>query len=228
MAGAEPVRAAAGLATGSAVIEVVVMSLLAFAVLTVVIGTVAGVAAYRRLRRSAGLATAALRVHLVTDSGPQREVVQLRLRLRHAVEGGREAVCGADARVGLPGEAAALFRRLQREARTVDLHLRLLQTEDDRATLDAALPAMRGRVDEITGLVRGLRTAVAAGLGAGSDAALVPVDAGPHPEELGLVLGGSRIPESNDRAIDTVWTEGGARSRGPRGGADAFATGREA
>jgi hypothetical protein len=163
------------------------------------VATVVGAAAVgvtltaRRIRRSPMVATAALRRRLLTESGPRREVARLRLQLRQAIDGGRSAVGAADATTGLPGEAPALFRRIQNEARIVDQHLVVLQGEDDAATLNAALPALRRRVDELVGLVRQLRAAVAAGLEAASDAGMAELGADVRREVDALRAGRERL-----------------------------------
>jgi hypothetical protein len=152
-----------------------------------------GVMLYRRVRRSAALETASLRLHLVTEAGPRREVVRLRLQLRRALDGGRTAIGAADTANGLAGETPALFRRIQREAATVDQHLRVLQGEDDRDTLQAALPALRRRVSELTGLVRRLRASVAAGLEAASDSSMAELGADVEREVIALQAGRDRL-----------------------------------
>jgi len=147
----------------------------------------------RRIRRSPALATATLRLALLKETGPRREVVRLRLQLRQSVEGGRATIGAARSDAGLPGEAPALFRRIQREAELVDQHLGVLQSEDDSAALRAALPGMRRRVDELVGLVRELRAAVAAGLQASSDAGMAELGADVAREITALRAGRERL-----------------------------------
>jgi cob(I)alamin adenosyltransferase len=158
---------------------------------------VAVTVAVRRVRRSPAVAAASLRMHLLTESGPRRDVVRLRLELLRAVDGGRAAIGAADPRTGLPGEAPALLRRIQREAATVDQHLRLLQGEDDDRTLRAALPALRRRVTELVEMVRRLRSAVAAGLEAASHGAVAELSADVEREVAALRAGRERL-----RAVD--------------------------
>ena len=164
----------------------------------------------RRIRRSPALAVAALRFRLITESGPRREVVRLRLQLLRAVDGGRTAIGAADARTGLPGEAPALFRRIQGEARTVDQQLRVLQGEDDRETLRAALPRLGRRVDELSGLVRQLRAAVASGLEAVSDAAMAELGADVEREVIALRAGRERLRHLDGLPSAPSWTGKGA------------------
>jgi hypothetical protein len=173
-------------------------------------GVVAVAVAVRRVRRSPAVATASLRMQLVTESGPRRDVVRLRLELRRAVDGGRAAVGAADPRTGLPGEAPALFRRIQREAATVDQHLQVLQGEDDHETLRAALPSLRRRVGELTRLVRELRAAVAAGLEAVSDTGMAELGADVEREVLALRAGRERLRNLDSPTDRPTWSGRGA------------------
>ena len=180
--------------------------------LTVTVGAVAttAVLTVRRLRRSPAVTAASLRMRSLTESGPRREVVRLRLQLLQAVDGGRTAIGAADPRIGLPGDAPALFRRIQNEAKVVDQHLRVLQTEDDRDALRAALPAMRQRVTELVGLVRQLRAAVAAGLEAASDGAMVELQADVAREVSALRAGQDRLRDRDGLPPTSTWTTKGA------------------
>jgi hypothetical protein len=168
------------------------------------------VAVVRRVRRSRALASASRHLRLATETGPRREVARLRLQLWRALEGGRVSMAEADAGAGLPGETPALFRRLQREAATVDQHLRVLQGEDDAAALRAALPAVRGRVAEITALVQRLRSAVTAGLAATSDGAMAELAADVDHEVIALRAGRDRMRELDGRPGDAGWNGKGA------------------
>jgi hypothetical protein len=159
----------------------------------------------RRVRRSPAIASAALHYRVVSESGPRREVAKLRLQLWRAVEGGRVTVGQADAAAGLAGEAPALFKRLQREAATVDQLLRVLQSETDPAALRAALPEVRARVTELTDLVQRLRSAVAAGLGAASDGAMAELGAEVEREVVALRAGRERMQDLGGRAVDRGW-----------------------
>jgi hypothetical protein len=180
--------------------------------LTVTVGAVATTAVLmvRRIRRSPAVTVASLRMRSLTESGPRREVVRLRLQLLQAVDGGRAAIGAADPRLGLPGDAPALFRRIQNEAKVVDQHLRVLQTEDDRDALRAALPAMRHRVAELVGLVRQLRAAVAAGLEAASDGAMAELRADVVREVNALRAGQDRLRDPDGLPSTPTWTTKGA------------------
>jgi hypothetical protein len=180
---------------------------------TVVVGavTTSAVLAVRRVRRSAAVSAASLRMSLLRESGPRREVVRLRLELLQAVEGGRSVIGAADARAGFPGEAPALFKRIQAEARVVDQHLRVLQSEDDRARLRAALPSLRQRVGALVELVRELRTAVAAGLEAASDGSMSELAADVRREVAALRAGHDRLRDPDGVSTGQTWTKGAIR-----------------
>jgi hypothetical protein len=179
---------------------------------TVTVGAVAttAVLAVRRIRRSPAVTVASLRMRSLTESGPRREVVRLRLQLLQAVDGGRAAIGAADPRAGLPGDAPALFRRIETEAKVVDQHLRVLQSEDDRDALRAVLPAMRRRVTELVGLVRQLRAAVAAGLEAASDGAMTELRADVEREVTALRAGQDRLRNRDELPSGPGWTTKGA------------------
>lgn len=180
--------------------------------LTVTVGAVAttAVLTVRRIRRSPAVTVASLRMRSLTESGPRREVVRLRLQLLQALEGGRAAIGAADPRLGLPGEVPALFRRIQNEAKVVDQHLRVLQTEDDRDALRAALPAMRQRVAELVDLVRQLRAAIAAGLEAASDGAMAELRADVAREVSALRAGQDRLRDRDGLPGTPTWAPKGA------------------
>jgi hypothetical protein len=180
--------------------------------LTVTVGAVAttAVLTVRRIRRSPAITTASLRMRSLTESGPRREVVRLRLRLLQAVDGGRAVIGAADPRLGFPGDAPVLFRRIQAEAKVVDQHLRVLQSEDDRDALRAALPALRQRVAELVGLVQQLRAAVAAGLEAASDGAMTELRADVAREVTALRAGQDRLRDPEGLTSAPPWTTKGA------------------
>jgi hypothetical protein len=171
---------------------------------TVTVGTVVltATAVTRRIRRSPALAGATLHLRALTETGPRREVARLRMQLWRAVEGGRISMAQADAGTGLPGETPALFRRLLREAGTVDQHLRVLQGQDDAAALGAALPALRSRVAEICSLVQRLRSAVTAGLAAASDGGMAELAADVDHEVIALQAGRERMRELDGHRVD--------------------------
>ena len=124
---------------------------------------------YKRIRRSRALTGAVLRTRTRLSRGPQHEVLHLRLRLREALDSGEAAVDLALRSAGPRGELARLFRRIQSEGSTLDSQLQLMASESDSAVLRAGIPDAGRRVDEVAGLVRRLRSAVAGGLGDLSD-----------------------------------------------------------
>jgi hypothetical protein len=124
---------------------------------------------YRRIRRSRTVGGAVLRTRARVSRGPQRTILGLRVRLEEYLDSGKAAV-GLAARDGGPrGELPRLFRRIQQEGVALDLQLRLMESETDAAVLAAELPAAGDRVDQVAGLVRRLRSAVASGLTAPTD-----------------------------------------------------------
>jgi hypothetical protein len=127
---------------------------------------------YRKVRRSLALNSAGLRVRAGLSSGPRRDVLKLRLRLKETLDSGQAAVDLA-ARGGVPsGDLGRLFGRLRSEGVALEFQLRLLESENDLAVLAEALPAARHRVDEVAHLVRRLRSVVGSGLGDLSDGSL--------------------------------------------------------
>jgi hypothetical protein len=171
--------------------------------ITLTVGTVLLITAtvVRRVRRSAAVASASLHLRVLRETGPRREIAKLRLNLAQAVEGGMP-LGAASPGTGMAGETPALFRRLQREAATVDQHLRVLQGENDSAALRAALPAARGRVAEISGLVQRLRSAVAAGLAEVSDGGMAELAMDVDHEVIALRAGRERMRELDGRTAD--------------------------
>lgn len=198
---------------GSPLLDVVSTVLLVGGILVTVGATGAAIllaVAVRQVRRSGMVAAASLRMHAITASGPHREVARLRLELHRAVAGGTAAIGAGTAGPGLPGEAPALLRRLQREAATLDAHLRVMQAEDDRETLRAALPALRHRVEETVGLIRQLRTAIADGLAAVSASSMGELGADVEREVVALREGRERLRQIDPRTSGARWTDEGA------------------
>jgi hypothetical protein len=161
-------------------VEVVVVDVLLWVFVTfLVIGLVAIAtvvfilrALVKRIRRNRNLAGAMLRARARFSSGPRRRVFTLRVRLGEALDSGQAAVDLAARGDGPRGELPRLFRRIREEGVAVDLQLRLMESETDPAVLAAELPAVGQRVDQVVGLVRRLRSAVASGLAGPTDDAL--------------------------------------------------------
>ncbi|MFF1634192.1 hypothetical protein [Leifsonia sp. NPDC058248] len=124
---------------------------------------------YLRIRRSRPLAGAVLRTRARFSYGPQQRVLRLRVRLQETLDSGQAAIDLAVRSEGPKGELPRLFRRIQTEGIALESQLRLMESERDSAVLAAELPVVTRRVDELTGLVRRLRSAVASGLGELSD-----------------------------------------------------------
>jgi hypothetical protein len=129
-------------------------------------------AVYRRIRHSRTLGGAVLRTRAGLSHGPQRKVLQLRVQLGETLDSGRAAVEISN-RGGWPrGELPRLFRRIESVGLVLDSQLRLMESETQSAVLTEELPIARERVDEVTALVRRLRSAVASGLSGPTDGTL--------------------------------------------------------
>lgn len=156
-------------------------------------GIVTGVlivrALFRSIRRNRTVRGVALRTRVAVTRGPQHQVLKLRLRLADSLESGRAAVEVAQNSAGPQGEVARLFRRIQAEGATVETQLRLLQSETDAMVLATEIPIVRDRVQQLEGLVRSLRSAVASGLGAPSDDTLAALRADVDREVTALHAG---------------------------------------
>lgn len=126
-------------------------------------------ALYRRVRRSRPVGGAVLRTRARLSRGPQRTVLGLRVRLGESIDSGAAAIELAARSGGPRGELPRLFRRIRDEGNALDLQLRLMESETDPAVLAAEVPAARDRVEQVAGLVRRLRAAVASGLAGTTD-----------------------------------------------------------
>jgi hypothetical protein len=151
----------------------VLIALVLIALTGIVIGVLIARAIYKRIRRNRALSGAVLRTRATFTWGPQQQVLKLRLRLNGSLDSGQAAVELALHGNGPRGELVRLFRRIQSEGAALEAQLRLMESETDTAALTAELPFARGRVEQIEGLVRRLRSAVASGLGELSDDTLV-------------------------------------------------------
>jgi hypothetical protein len=120
---------------------------------------------YKRIRRSRALTGAVLRARARLSWGPQQKVLKLRLRLNEILDGGQAAVDLA-MRSDVPrGELPRLFRRVHTEGAALESQLRLMESENDPAVLAEEILVAGRRVDQVAGVVRRLRSAVATGLG---------------------------------------------------------------
>ncbi|WP_395244237.1 hypothetical protein ACGGZK_00080 [Agromyces sp. MMS24-K17] len=156
---------------------------------------------YRRVRRSRAVGGAALRTRARVAHGPQRTVLGLRVRLDDAVRSGQAAVDLAGSGSGPRGELPRLYRRMAEEAATLDLQLRLMESETDASVLAAELPAGRRRVEQVEGLVRRVRSAVASGLSGTTDDALAVLDADVEREVAALRAGIEELRALNRRDV---------------------------
>lgn len=101
-----------------------------------------------------------LRAKTFTQFGPQGELAQLRLKLRTSMRATQEALQASVAEDESLKESLSLFERLSAHGHELDAELKRLETEPDRGTLTARLPALRERTERITGSADSLRWAV--------------------------------------------------------------------
>jgi hypothetical protein len=153
----------------------------------------------RRLRRSRAVGGAMLRTRARVATGPRGMVLKLRVRLRESLESGRAAVDLTANGEGPRGDVVRLFRRIQHEGEALDLQLRLMESETDVAALAAELPTADSRVDQVAGLVKRLRGAVAAGLGGVSDDSLTALGDDVDREVAALHAGVQELRTLNQR-----------------------------
>jgi hypothetical protein len=90
-----------------------------------------------------------------------------------------------------------LFRRIQEEGVALDLQLRLMESETDSAVLAEELPAAGHRVDQVVGLVRRLRSAVASGLTGPTDVTLTTLHSDVDREVAALHAGVQELQRLN-------------------------------
>lgn len=199
--------------------EVLLGILVAFLIMFVVsVTTIVLVvrAVYRRIRRSRTVADTTLRARAGFSRGPRRKVLALRIRLAETLDSGQAAIdlATGTARPGgrtargrstghvaptasSHGELPRLFRRIREEGTALDLQLRLLESETDQAVLAAELPAATSRVDQLAGLVRRLRSAVASGLEGATDETLTDLQADLEREVAALAAGVDELRRLN-------------------------------
>lgn len=159
------------------VLAEILIALAAIMVVSTVTVIVIARVLYRRIRRSRAVNGAVLRVRTRVSFGPQHEILRLRLRLRESLASGQAAVDLAVQSDGPRGELQRLVGRLQNEGTRVESQLLLLATERDPVVLAETLPVAGRRVDQITELVRRVRSVVAAGLGVQTDDTLTTLGA---------------------------------------------------
>jgi murein L,D-transpeptidase YcbB/YkuD len=136
------------------------VAFLAMVVTSVVIVVLVVRSVIRRIRRSRALAGRALRTRARFTTGPRGQVLRLRVRLADALASERAAVDLAAQGAGPRGELERLHRRIAEEGEALDRQLRFMESETDPAATARDLPVAEGRVDQVTALVRRVRSAV--------------------------------------------------------------------
>ena len=177
---------------------------LLLALASVVVGAwvavfVAARSLYRRIRRNLNISGSTLRVRAQLSHGSRREVLKLRMRLKDALDSGQAAIDLAVRSEGPRGELPQLFRRVTSEGGRLESQLRLLESENDEAVLAEMLPAARHRVDEVTHLVRRLRSVVGSGLGGLSDDSLTALRSDVDREVTAVRAGMQELHDLNGR-----------------------------
>lgn len=143
----------------------VLLSLLAFAVISWAAVFLIVRALYRRVRRSRAVNSAVLNSRAQLSWGPRRKVLALQLQLDQALASGRVAIDLAVRSNGRRGDLPRLFRRIEDEAGILRAQLHLMESERDSAALADSLAAASLSVDQISDMIRELRASVSAGLG---------------------------------------------------------------
>ncbi|MFF7328805.1 hypothetical protein ACIQU5_04815 [Streptomyces sp. NPDC090306] len=100
-----------------------------------------------------------LRARSFAQPGPAGELAQLRLALRTSMRATQDALHAASPEDESLKESLGLFERLSRHGQELDVELRHLESEPDRATLAERLPALRTRTERITRSADSLRWA---------------------------------------------------------------------
>jgi hypothetical protein len=139
---------------------VVIVMLLVLCVLIgigalVVVGTVKAARAV-----SAKAENVALKARAYTNPGAPGRIASVRLRLRGALEGTRQALESAVSQDAQVGESLQLLKRLEALGVELDAQLRILEREPEAARVDAKLPELRARAERITHAAEELRWAV--------------------------------------------------------------------
>ncbi|MCD2441544.1 hypothetical protein LQ757_04550 [Agromyces sp. SYSU K20354] len=177
----------------------VLVSLLAMVAVSVTTVVLIIRALVRRARRNRALTTAALRTRAQFSSGPRRQVLRLRIRLDEVLASGRAAADLAARGDGPRGDLPKLFRRIEHEGAALELQLRLMESEIDRGVLTAELAAAGHRVEQVAGLVRRLRSAVASGLEGVTDDMLTELRSDIDREVVALHAGVEELRTLNGR-----------------------------
>ncbi|WP_052434278.1 hypothetical protein [Streptacidiphilus melanogenes] len=102
----------------------------------------------------------ALKARAYTNPGAPGRIASVRLRLRGALEGTRQALESAASQDAQVGESLQLLKRLEAHGGELDAQLRVLEHEPEVARVDAKLPELRARAEQITHAAEELRWAV--------------------------------------------------------------------
>ncbi|MEY9872440.1 putative membrane protein [Streptacidiphilus sp. MAP12-33] len=121
----------------------------------VVVGTVKAARAV-----SAKAENVALKARAYTNPGAPGRIASVRLRLRGALEGTRQALEAAADQDAQVGDSLQLLRRLEGHAAELDAQLRVLEREPEATRVDAKLPELRTRAERIMHAAEELRWAV--------------------------------------------------------------------
>ena len=124
---------------------------------------------FTRIRRSRAVNYSALRARALMSVGRQHEVLALRVRLAETLDSGRDALDLGRRTGSSLGDLGRLYGRIRDDGTALDAQLMLLLSERDPAVLRQSIPVAERRVDQVVGLIRRLRSAVAAGLGDRTD-----------------------------------------------------------
>ncbi|MDW4906090.1 hypothetical protein RB628_12260 [Streptomyces sp. ADMS] len=100
-----------------------------------------------------------LRAKTYAQPGPAGELAQLRLKLRTSMRSTQDALHAGVAEDESLKESLGLFERLSTHGHELDAELKRLESEPDRTTLVARLPALRERTEQITHAADSLRWA---------------------------------------------------------------------
>ena len=102
----------------------------------------------------------ALKARAYTNPGAPGRIASVRLRLRSALEGTRQALESAAAQDAQVGESLQLLKRLEEHGSELDAQLRVLEREPEVSRVDAKLPELRTRAERIIRSAEELRWAV--------------------------------------------------------------------
>ena len=173
------------------------VAFLAMVALSITIVVLVVRAVVRRIRRSRALAGRALRTRAKFTTGPRGQVLRLRVRLADALESGRAAVELAGQGAGPRGELDRLHARIRHEGESLDRQLQFMESETDPGVLAHDLPVAEGRVDQVVGLVRRVRSAVGAQLDGLTDDSLAALRADVDREVTALHAGVEELRSLN-------------------------------